>query len=501
VSLVHERDLDIDFSLVVIKHLLCKEEEGFKFKLVLMSATFNIELFANYFSRSAIREVEAMQVYVGIEEIMRRQEEERRQKLERNWGPCQDWAQEVAEEAKDDEWVEFTEVVDRNAMPVERRNDPAEVIEINARLYEVKEFYVENVVKNIMQDTMIEKSGQDKDLLLECLTINEGNKPQIKECSMKVAAMLICDVIEKNNRFLDDPDDKKSVLVFLPGLFEIFEFMDYLTEQYEPLWVRQHLELVPLHSSLCEEEQERAFRSSQRLDGKRKVIIATNIAESSITIPDIKYVVDFMLTKEIYYDPMTKSESLQLSWVSKASAKQRAGRAGRVADGLVFRLCSEKFFRNAIPEYPKPEMQRCPLEKLILQVKLWNRYEPEEVLGRAIQPPEFRDICNAVKNLQQTGALTVPPPFAKTEEEKRSRITALGRIFVNLPCDIKLTRLFLFGMALKCMQQAIVMGCIHQQARSIFRNNRVTDYVNMTKLQCIYDNNRDSDSMMLLRVF
>ena len=156
------------------------------------------------------------------------------------------------------------------------------------------------------------------------------------------------------------------------------------------------------------------------MDGKRKVIIATNIAESSITIPDIKYVIDFMLTKELYYDPQTKSESLQLSWVSKASSKQRAGRAGRVADGLVFRLCLERFYKNGIPEYPKPEMQRCPLEKLILQIKLWNRYEAEEVLGRAIQPPEFRDICNAIKNLQQTGALTLPPEFANTDEEKRT---------------------------------------------------------------------------------
>jgi len=85
-------------------------------------------------------------------------------------------------------------------------------------------------------------------------------------------------------------------------------------------------------------------------------------------------------------------------------------------------------------------------------VKLWGRYEPEEILGRAIQPPNFRDICNAVKNLQQTGALTVPPTVCTTEEDKKTRITALGKIFVNLPCDIKITRLFLFGMALKCMQ-------------------------------------------------
>lgn len=129
------------------------------------------------------------------------------------------------------------------------------------------------------------------------------------------------------------------------------------------------------------------------------MIVATNIAESSITIPDVKYVIDFMLTKELNYDPLTKSESLVLSWVSKASAKQRAGRAGRVSKGYVFRMCPEKFYQNSIIEYPKPEMQRCPLEKLILQVKLWNKYEPEEILGRAIQPPDYRDICNAIKNL------------------------------------------------------------------------------------------------------
>jgi len=100
-----------------------------------------------------------------------------------------------------------------------------------------------------------------------------------------------------------------------------------------------------------------------------------------------------------------------------------------VADGFVFRMCSESFYNNGIPEYPKPEMQRCPLEKLILQIKLWGHYEPEQILGRAIQPPEFRDICNAIKNLQGTGALTLPPPFA--DKNFRPKITALGKIFVN----------------------------------------------------------------------
>jgi len=147
---------------------------------------------------------------------------------------------------------------------------------------------------------------------------------------MRAASLIICDVIERLNVFGDDTAEKKSILVFLPGLAEIFQFIDFLSEFYDPNWIKANLELIPLHSSLNEEEQDRAFRHVSKLEGKRKVIVATNIAESSITIPDVKYVIDFLLTKELYYDPASKSESLQLCWSSKASATQRAGRAGRV---------------------------------------------------------------------------------------------------------------------------------------------------------------------------
>ena len=107
------------------------------------------------------------------------------------------------------------------------------MIEINARLFEVKEFYIEQVVSNIKNDELLELQPGDKDLLDEALQINESNKPQIKDCSMRVASIMICDVIEKLNRFNDEPEDKKSVLVFLPGLFEIFEFIDFINEHYD----------------------------------------------------------------------------------------------------------------------------------------------------------------------------------------------------------------------------------------------------------------------------
>ena len=127
---------------------------------------------------------------------------------------------------------------------------------------------------------------------------------------MRAASIIICDIVVKNNMFNDDPELPKSVLVFLPGLAEIFQFMDYLREFYQNDFISKKLELIPLHSSLNEEEQDRAFKHVDKMQGKRKIIIATNIAESSITIPDVKYVIDFMLTKELHYDPVSKSESL-----------------------------------------------------------------------------------------------------------------------------------------------------------------------------------------------
>jgi HrpA-like RNA helicase len=158
---VHERDLDIDFSLVVIKHLLNKEAEGFNFKLILMSATFNIELFANYFSKSSIKEIEGMQVYVGIEDKMKREEEERKEKLAKSWGPCkseQAWNQPSNEQGQamaveeDDQWVDNAEMIKKNMMPVERRKDPADVVEINFRLFHVEDMYIDDVVDRMLED-------------------------------------------------------------------------------------------------------------------------------------------------------------------------------------------------------------------------------------------------------------------------------------------------------------------------------------------------------------
>ena len=119
-------------------------------------------------------------------------------------------------------------------MPVEIRSDPADVIEINARLYEVREFYMDKIIVNLKNDSNVKLTSQDKELIDDARTICDSSKPQVKESTMRVASLLICDIIDKLNLFNDDPNDKKSVLVFLPGLYEIFEFMDFINEWYDP---------------------------------------------------------------------------------------------------------------------------------------------------------------------------------------------------------------------------------------------------------------------------
>lgn len=131
---------------------------------------------------------------------------------------------------------------------------------------------------------------------------------------IRATALLIVHLIEVNNSFRENTGEKKTILVFMPGLYEIMLLHDMILFEGEKA---KDLMVIALHSSLGDDEQDRAFQDPP--PNKRKVIIATNIAESSITIPDVYFVIDMCLTKEIHYDPINKNENLQLSWASKAS--------------------------------------------------------------------------------------------------------------------------------------------------------------------------------------
>lgn len=135
---------------------------------------------------------------------------------------------------------------------------------------------------------------------------------------------------------------------------------------------------------------------------------------------------------------MTNHETLNLNWSSKASCEQRAGRCGRVGNGFVFRIVYKTFY-NCLKSFSNPELLRIPLEKIILKIKVWNsEEEPEDVLGRAIEPPKLKYISKAIENLKNNGALTI-----ESDSTKSGYLTDLGKVYSELPIDIKYSRLIM----------------------------------------------------------
>ncbi|KAJ8723946.1 hypothetical protein PYW07_007926 [Mythimna separata] len=256
-----------------------------------------------------------------------------------------------------------------------------------------------------------------------------------------------------------DQADLPSVLIFLPGIHEIEDLYACLTD----LDLREKVAgpecrsyqwfVLPLHSTITADEQARVFQRVQ--PGYRKIILATNIAESSITVPDIKYVIDYCLMKVMVADAETSFTSLRLAWASKTNCEQRKGRAGRVRDGRVYRLVNEKFYEGLQQECP-PEIIRCPLERLVLLAKLLDMGPPTDVLALAMDPPDITNIQRTILVLKEIGALK------KTVDDEWSNIdgdlTYLGRVAARLPVNVKLSKLIMLGYIYGCLEEAVIMA-------------------------------------------
>jgi HrpA-like RNA helicase len=184
-------------------------------------------------------------------------------------------------------------------------------------------------------------------------------KPEVSPELRKV----ICEVVWK----LCQPDS--CILIFLPGIGEIGALQDDL----EGGGMQTPLQVLVLHSLVPKEEQDLAMAPA--LAGHCKIILSTNIAESSITIPDVRVVLDTGLHRGIFYDDKRRMPSLLCTWCSQSSGKQRSGRAGRVAPGTIFYLYTKSFHDNVMPAFDEAEITRVPLEKTVLRVKLLlNRF-------------------------------------------------------------------------------------------------------------------------------
>ena len=211
-----------------------------------------------------------------------------------------------------------------------------------------------------------------------------------------------------------------DILIFMPGERDIREAGDQLEGRFDG-----EAEIIPLFGRLSAGDQQRVFAPSPR----RKIVIATNIAETSLTIPGIRYVIDSGLARISRYNPRTRIKRLPIEPVSQSSANQRKGRAGRVQDGICIRLYAEDDFK-ARPLFAQPEIQRANLAEVILRMKAFHLGEIETF--PFVQPPTPGAIANGYTLLQELGAL----------DEQRA-LTRLGEHLARLPIDPTLGRMLL----------------------------------------------------------
>jgi HrpA-like RNA helicase len=239
-----------------------------------------------------------------------------------------------------------------------------------------------------------------------------------------------------------------AILAFLPGLGEIME-VERLLRMESPLGVnfedRFRFEIFKLHSSLRDDENEDGiFRPLS--EGCRKIILSTNIAETSVTIPDVQHVVDSGTLREKWYSQESHITQLRCTWISKSSSKQRAGRAGRVRNGYYYALFSKARF-DSFDTTSTPEMLRSDLQEICLDVKVQSSNSRiAEFLAGAMEPPAPQVVQTAVQTLKDLEALT-------PEED----LTPLGRLLASLPVHSSLGKMIVLGVIFRCLDPLLIL--------------------------------------------
>ncbi len=236
--------------------------------------------------------------------------------------------------------------------------------------------------------------------------------------------------------------DRGDVLVFLPSERDIREVRDLL----EGRRLRDS-ELVPLFGRLSNAEQQRVFAPTQR----RKIVLATNIAETSLTIPGIRFVVDTGLARISRYSPQARTRRLPIEPVSQSSADQRKGRSGRVAEGVCIRLFSEKDFLER-PRFTQPEIQRANLADVILRMKAFGLGDIERF--PFINMPAAKTIRAGYALLEELGALDEAPEGGDAVRQ----LTPLGRELARLPVDPTVGRMILQARSEKALREVLVIA-------------------------------------------
>jgi len=288
---------------------------------------------------------------------------------------------------------------------------PAPVIEVSGRLYPVEVRY---------------KDPNDFD------TSRRKNAPvnladEVDEDAFQAATL---DAVEELCR-----EGQGDILMFLPGEREIRDMANFLSKN-----LRQSLEILPLFARLTAQEQERIFKPS----GRRRIVLSTNVAETSLTVPGIRYVIDSGVARVKRYSYRNKVEMLQVERISKASANQRAGRCGRVANGVCIRFYAEADFAGRT-DYTDPEILRSSLASVILRMKSLHLTEVEDF--PFLQRPMGRAIADGYQLLSELNAL-----------DDAGHLTKTGRALAKLPLDPRIARMLFEASQRGCLNELLVLA-------------------------------------------
>ena len=393
---VHERSLDTDFLLSILRDVLRKRRD---LKLVLMSATLDSTTFRDYFVGDGLR--------VGM-------------------------------------------------------------VEIAGRTFPVDDFYLDDVIRATGFGL---ESGQDG---------SDAVAKAIQKLGLRINYNLLVDTANAIDEELSLTKKSGGILVFLPGVAEINQVCNLLRSSSASLHV------LPLHASLETKEQRKVFAAPP--PGKRKVVVATNVAETSITIDDIVAVIDSGRVKETSYDPQNNMRKLEETWASLAACKQRRGRAGRVRAGVCYKLYTRNL-EQQMPERPEPEIRRVPLEQLCLSVRAMGVKDVSGFLARAPTPPEATAVEGAVKMLRRMGALD------------GDELTALGRQLAMIPADLRCGKLMVFGAIFGCLDDCITIAAILSSRSPFLSPPDKRDQAKQAKMRFVRTGAADGDLLTDLRAF
>ncbi|QLB13919.1 ATP-dependent RNA helicase HrpA [Bisgaardia hudsonensis] len=236
-------------------------------------------------------------------------------------------------------------------------------------------------------------------------------------------------------------EGRGDILIFMNGEREIRDTAEALQKQE-----LRHTEILPLYARLSAQDQNKIFHPS----GLNRIVLATNVAETSLTVPGIKYVIDPGTARISRYSYRTKVQRLPIEPISQASANQRKGRCGRVSEGICIRLYSEEDF-NSRPEFTDPEILRTNLASVILQMTALGLDDIDAF--PFVDAPDKRNIQDGIKLLEELGAFH----FVKTKLGEKRQLTEVGRKLAQLPVDPRLAKMLLSAVDFSCLYEVMII--------------------------------------------